>query len=133
MAPQSGGSQSSAYAEYCGMIEIETGRCSKKTLKMPVRAPPLNRRIMQKEDRVMKKWEYRIVDSKDVCNGRRFKGKKRTDVEAYLDELGVDGWEIINLDFRELERTRFEFSGVAKREASAKQRDAVRGRSRSGK
>ena len=66
----------------------------------------------------MKTWEYKLVDSKDVCSGGVFKGKKRTDVEAYLNELGSDGWEIINLDFRELER-RFEFSGVARREVSA--------------
>jgi len=66
----------------------------------------------------MKKWAYRIVDSKDVSGGGVFKGKDRADVEAYLNELGKDGWEIINLDFRELE-SRFEFSGVAKKERSA--------------
>jgi len=66
----------------------------------------------------MKKWEYIIVDSKDVRGGGIFKGKKRTDVEEYLNELGNDGWEIINLDFRELE-SRFEFSGVARKEVSA--------------
>ena len=46
----------------------------------------------------MKKWEYRIVDSKDVRGGGVFKGKERTDVEAYLNEFGRDGWEIINLE-----------------------------------
>ena len=66
----------------------------------------------------MTKWEYKIVDSKDVSGGGIFKGKARADVEAYLNGLGKDGWEIINLDFRELEN-RFEFSGVAKREVTA--------------
>ena len=66
----------------------------------------------------MKKWEYKIVDSKDVRGGGVFKGKARTDVEAYLNELGGDGWEIINLDFREL-GNRFEFSGVARRDVTA--------------
>ena len=66
----------------------------------------------------MKKWEYKIVDSKDVAKGGIFKGKNRTDVETYLSSVGGDGWEIINLDFRELE-DRFEFSGVAKREVIA--------------
>ncbi len=63
----------------------------------------------------MRKWEYRIVDSKDVVGGGIFKGKDRTEVDKYLNILGEEGWEIVNLDFRELE-TRFEFTGVAKRE-----------------
>ena len=63
----------------------------------------------------MRKWEYKIVDSKDVPGGGIFKGKARSDVEVYLSSLGKEGWEIINLDFREL-GNRFEFSGVAKRE-----------------
>jgi len=66
----------------------------------------------------MKKWEYKIVDSKDVPGGGVFEGKDRQEIEAYLNQLGQDGWQIINLDFRELEN-RFEFSGVAKRETIA--------------
>jgi hypothetical protein len=42
------------------------------------------------------------------------KGKDRSDLEAYLNALGKEGWEVINLDFKELD-SRFEFSGVAKR------------------
>ncbi len=67
----------------------------------------------------MKEWEYKIVDSKDVGGGGVFKGKERTDVEAYLNELGKDGWDITNLDFREIELFRFEFSGIARREVTA--------------
>ncbi|MBT7302802.1 MAG: hypothetical protein HN849_24945 [Victivallales bacterium] len=63
----------------------------------------------------MTKWEYMIVDSKDVPGGGIFKGKDRADVDRYLTGLGIQGWEIVNLDFRELEG-RLEFSGVAKRE-----------------
>jgi hypothetical protein len=55
---------------------------------------------------------------RSVKGGGVFKGKERTDVETYLNELGKDGWDIINLDFRELE-SRFEFSGAAKREVTA--------------
>ena len=66
----------------------------------------------------MKEWEYKIVDSKDVPGGGIFKGKDRTAVEIHLNNLGKEGWEIINLDFRELEG-RLEFSGVAKREIIA--------------
>ena len=63
----------------------------------------------------MTKWEYMIVDSKDVSGGGIFRGKDRSEVDKYLNGLGQDGWEIVNLDFRELEN-RLAFTGVAKRE-----------------
>jgi len=63
----------------------------------------------------MKQWEYKVIDSKDVAGGGIFKGKDRTEVHKYLNTLGEDGWEIVNLDFRILE-SEFEFRGVAKRE-----------------
>ena len=63
----------------------------------------------------MRKWEYMIADSKDVAGGGIFKGKDRSEVDNYLNQLGQEGWEIVNLDFREL-GNRFEFTGVAKRE-----------------
>ncbi len=66
----------------------------------------------------MKEWEYKIVDSKDVPSSGIFKRKDRAVVEAYLSNLGRQGWEVINLDFRELEG-RLEFTGVAKREMTA--------------
>ncbi len=49
----------------------------------------------------MKKYEYKIIESKDVAKGGFFKGLKRADLEVYLCTLGEDGWEIINLDFNE--------------------------------
>ena len=66
----------------------------------------------------MRRFEYKIIDSKDVASAGVFKGRQRADVETYLCTLGEDGWEIINMDFRELEG-RLEFSGVAKRESNA--------------
>jgi len=63
----------------------------------------------------MRKYEYKIVDSKDVESAGFFKGKKREDVETYLNSLGAQGWELVNADFRELEG-RLEFSGVMKKE-----------------
>ncbi len=63
----------------------------------------------------MKKFEYKIIDSRDVSTAGLFKGRKREDLDSYLSSLGSEGWEIINLDFRELEG-RLEFSGIAKRE-----------------
>jgi hypothetical protein len=62
----------------------------------------------------MSRWEYRIVDSKQVEREGVFKGKSWEAVEAYLNELGAEGWEIINLSFREFE-SRTSFVGVAKR------------------
>ena len=63
----------------------------------------------------MKKIEYKIIDSNDVASGGLFKGRKREDLEKYLASLGAEGWEIINLDFRELEGG-LGFAGIAKRE-----------------
>ncbi|WP_100641639.1 DUF4177 domain-containing protein [Alteromonas facilis] len=62
----------------------------------------------------MDRFEYKIVDSKDVESAGLFKGRRREDVEAYLNELGAQGWELVNVDFRELEAA-LEFSGVMKR------------------
>lgn len=63
----------------------------------------------------MKKFEYRLINSKDVSVAGLFKGRKREDLEGYLSALGSEGWEIINLDFREFEAG-FEFAGIAKRQ-----------------
>jgi len=43
------------------------------------------------------------------------RGPGRKDIEKYLDVLGSRGWEIVNLDFRELD-SRGSFTGVEKRE-----------------
>ena len=63
----------------------------------------------------MKKWEYRIIDSKDISREGIFKGRSREKIEEYLNRLGEEGWEIINIDGYELE-SRTSFIGVAKRE-----------------
>ncbi len=62
----------------------------------------------------MIKWEYKIVDSKHLSGGGAFKGKDREVVESYLNQLGEEGWEIVDLHFKEIQRG-FEFSGLAKR------------------
>jgi hypothetical protein len=66
----------------------------------------------------MKKWEYKIVDTKDVPGGGILKGKSRDSIEDYLNKLGGQGWEIVNLDALELQGTHLTFLGVAKREMS---------------
>ncbi len=63
----------------------------------------------------MKKFTYKVIDSRDVATGGLFKGRKREDVEQYLNSLGAQGWELVNVDFRELEGA-LEFGGVMKRE-----------------
>lgn len=64
----------------------------------------------------MKKYKYKIVDTRDVASAGLFKGRKREDVEAYLNLLGAQGWELVNVDFRELEGG-LEFAGVMKKDA----------------
>lgn len=64
----------------------------------------------------MKKWEYKILDSKDVPRGGLLKGRRRDTLETYLNDLGTQGWEIVNIGFREWGSGRVDFSGVAKRE-----------------
>ena len=63
----------------------------------------------------MKKWEYKIIDSKDVPGSGIFRGKERGKIEEYLNNLGEEGWEIVNIDSLELEG-RTSFVGIAKRE-----------------
>jgi len=44
-----------------------------------------------------------------------FKGKSRSDVEAYLCDIRDEGWEIINWWISESFEGQFEFTGVAKK------------------
>ncbi len=63
----------------------------------------------------MKKWEYKIIDSRLLPGGGTFKGKDRDLVDMYFAKLGREGWEVVTLDFKELQKG-FEFTGLAKRE-----------------
>ncbi|HUT77290.1 MAG TPA: hypothetical protein VM285_06375 [Polyangia bacterium] len=65
----------------------------------------------------MKTWEYRVIDSNDVAREGLFTGRSREAIEGYLNGLGAEGWEVVNVDFRELE-SRSSFTGVAKRAKS---------------
>ena len=66
----------------------------------------------------MKKWEYKIIDSMRIPGGI-FRGKKFDEIEKHLNEMGKDGWEIINLDFNDV-TGQMDFVGVARRELSGK-------------
>lgn len=63
----------------------------------------------------MKKYQYKVVDTRDVGSAGLFKGRQRSDVEEYLNLLGNEGWELVNVDFRELEGG-LEFAGIMKKE-----------------
>ena len=65
----------------------------------------------------MKKWEYRIIPSKEIAGGSWLKGKSRETLESYLTELGAQGWEVISVDWNEIE-SQASFAGVAKRETT---------------
>ncbi len=63
----------------------------------------------------MIEYEYKIIDAKDIPSTGMFKSPKREDIENHLTSLGSEGWEIINVSFREL-AGEFGFTGIAKRE-----------------
>jgi len=63
----------------------------------------------------VKKWEYMIVDSMDLERRLTLKGPSRDEIEKYFDVLGSEGWEIVNIDWREMDK-RSSFTGIAKRE-----------------
>ncbi len=63
----------------------------------------------------MTKWAYKIIDSRDVEREGFFKGRERSKLEEYLNKLGEEGWEVINLDFSDLSDDAGRFYGVAKK------------------
>lgn len=72
----------------------------------------------------MTTWEYKIVDSADVPPGtagqmRSFRlnvpERGRDAVEAYLNQLGAEGWEIISIAYPTPDGSE-RFVGIAKRE-----------------
>lgn len=67
----------------------------------------------------MEKQEYLLIDSKklDSAEGGIFTQKKVSieEAEKYLNKLGEEGWEIIDLDFEFLIHETGAFVGVAKR------------------
>jgi hypothetical protein len=64
----------------------------------------------------MKRWEYKVIDTNDVPRRDLFKGKNREDVEAFLNKLGDQGWEIVCLDAVEFHGSYLSLLGIAKRE-----------------
>lgn len=71
----------------------------------------------------METWEYRLIDSKNLESAEGgFFSQKRVTLEAaqaYLNQLGREGWEIIDLDFDFLVHDTGAFVGVAKRRTAS--------------
>ncbi|NRA83277.1 MAG: DUF4177 domain-containing protein [Gammaproteobacteria bacterium] len=63
----------------------------------------------------MNKFEYKMIDTRDVPTEGIFSSRKKEDVEKYLNDLGAAGWELVNVDYRELEGGS-EFGGIMKRQ-----------------
>ena len=65
----------------------------------------------------MPRWEYKLISANDVLGeGGGFRGKTRETVEAYLNSLGAEGWEVINVDFPDGYENPTRFSAAARRE-----------------
>jgi hypothetical protein len=66
----------------------------------------------------VKKWEYMIIDSNEMGRGIDLKdlisGPRKEKVEKYLNQIGSEGWEVVNIDF--VDELRVHFTGLAKRE-----------------
>ena len=62
----------------------------------------------------MRKYQYKVIDTREKESGW-YEQETFHQVEKYLNHLGDQGWELINLDFQELEG-RHALIGVAKRE-----------------
>jgi hypothetical protein len=68
------------------------------------------------------KWEYLVIDSFDAASGVFMKlAPSRENIQAYLNHLGQDGWEIVNIDFFENTNGRT-FMGLARREIAVAER-----------
>jgi len=67
----------------------------------------------------MEKWEYLLLDTKKLESARggvfTQKAVPLEEAEQYLNELGEQGWEIIDIDFDFLIHNTGAFVGVAKR------------------
>ena len=65
-----------------------------------------------------RKWEYKLLSTKDLPGGGmlQMKEREREAVEAYLNRLGDDGWEIVGIDFTDALGSASFFQALARRE-----------------
>jgi hypothetical protein len=65
---------------------------------------------------MMRRWEYKLISTNDVPGGGFLGIKEREALEAYLNQLGTDGWEIVSVDFIDGMQSPSFFQALARRE-----------------
>jgi hypothetical protein len=65
-----------------------------------------------------RKWEYKLISTKDMPGGGMLglKERERAAVEAYLNQLGEEGWQIVGIDFTDSMGSASFFHALARRE-----------------
>lgn len=65
-----------------------------------------------------RRWEYKLLSTKDLPGGGmlEMKERDREAVEAYLNRLGEEGWEIVGIDFTDAMGSTSFFQALARRE-----------------
>ncbi len=58
-------------------------------------------------------WEYKIVNSTEAEGGGLLSSPSKENLEAYLNALGAEGWEIIDLGVQDFDT--MAFVGLARR------------------
>jgi len=65
---------------------------------------------------MVRRWEYKLISTQDLPGGGFFGVKEREAVEAYLNQLGDEGWEIVGIDFTDTMQSPSFFQALARRE-----------------
>jgi hypothetical protein len=65
-----------------------------------------------------RRWEYKLISTNDLPGGGflGMKGREREAVEAHLNQLGAEGWEIVGVDFTDTLQSPSFFQALARRE-----------------
>lgn len=65
-----------------------------------------------------RRWEYKLLGTKDLPGGGmlNMKERPREAVEAYLNQLGDEGWEVVGIDFTDAMGSPSFFQALARRE-----------------
>jgi hypothetical protein len=66
----------------------------------------------------MKTWQYKFIDSNSLRKPGLMKDFSPSEVEAYLNTLGQEGWEIIHFHCKFRVKDVDTFYGVARREGT---------------
>lgn len=67
---------------------------------------------------MMRRFEYKLLSTKDLPGGGmlQMKERDRETVEAWLNQLGEEGWEIVSIDFTDALGSASFFHALARRE-----------------